>query len=136
MLGLRRAFIGSDGRITRRKGLPEHDVIAALAPREGDLVFNKTTMSGFASTGCDQVFRQMGLTQLVFTGVGTDACVFGTARDAADRGYLCIMVEDACTAQHPVLHDAALLLFRVNAGRVARTAEVLDELERRPVAVR
>lgn len=130
ILKLRGAFVGKDGRVTRYKGTPEHEVLAALQPKAGELVFNKTTMSGFASTGCDQVFRHIGLQYLVFAGVGTDACVFSTASDAADRGYFCVMVEDACTAQHPILHDAALLMFGINSGRVATTSEVIQELGR------
>lgn len=128
VLAQRGAFTGKDGRVTRLKGTPEHEVIAALKPRQGEIVLNKTTMSGFASTGCDQVFRHLGLQYLVFAGVGTDACVFRTASDAADRGYFCVMAEDACTAQHPIVHDAALMLFAINSGMVSSTASILSGL--------
>ena len=78
------------------KGTREHSVIEELKPEGNDLVVNKTSYGGFNSTGLDSILRHLDVENLVITGVGTDICVETTARDAADRGYKCILVEDAC----------------------------------------
>ncbi|HEY3246916.1 MAG TPA: cysteine hydrolase [bacterium] len=109
------------------RGSREHSVIDELAPRPGELVLNKTSMSPFNSTGIDQLLRNMNITGLVVTGVGTHACVETTARDAADRGYDVYLMEDACTSVHPQLDQAALLSFALLSGKVKTTPDVLEE---------
>jgi nicotinamidase-related amidase len=56
--------------------------------------------------------------------------VEGTARDAADRGFRCLLVEDGCGAASQALHEATCANFARLLGRVASSAEVLGELER------
>jgi biuret amidohydrolase len=120
-----RAFAES-ARNTR--GNPEHEILDALAPRPGEAVMNKTTMSAFHSSGFERLMRTWGVEQLVFTGISTNSCVEGTARDAADRGFRCLLVEDACGAASQALHDATCVNFARLLGRVATSAEVLAEL--------
>ena len=120
-----RAFAES-ARNTR--GNPEHEILDALAPRPGEAVLNKTTMSAFHSSGFERLVRTWGVEQLVFTGISTNSCVEGTARDAADRGFRCLLVEDGCGAASQVLHDATCTNFARLLGRVATSAEVLAEL--------
>jgi nicotinamidase-related amidase len=120
-----RAFAES-ARNTR--GNPEHEILDALAPRPGEAVLNKTTMSAFHSSGFERLVRTWGVEQLVFTGISTNSCVEGTARDAADRGFRCLLVEDGCGAASQALHDATCANFARLLGRVATSAEVLAEL--------
>ena len=120
-----RAFAES-ARNTR--GNPEHEILDALAPRPGEAVLNKTTMSAFHSSGFERLVRTWGVEQLVFTGISTNSCVEGTARDAADRGFRCLLVEDGCGAASQALHDATCTNFARLLGRVATSAEVLAEL--------
>ena len=122
-----RAFAES-ARNTR--GNPEHEILDALAPRPGEAVLNKTTMSAFHSSGFERLVRTWGVEQLLFTGISTNSCVEGTARDAADRGFRCLLVEDGCGAASQALHDATCANFARLLGRVATSAEVLAELER------
>jgi biuret amidohydrolase len=70
----------------------------------------------------------MGRTQLCFTGVSTNSCVEGTARDAADRGFQCVIIEDGCGAAAAELHDATCRNFARLLGRVTMSGEVLEEL--------
>ena len=65
---------------------------------------------------------------VVVTGVSTSQCVDLTARDAADRGYASVVVEDAVAEDRPDYHDWTLEQFRRLFGRVATTNEVLAEL--------
>ncbi len=110
------------------RGRPEHEILDALAPAAGEPVVNKTTMSAFHSSGFERLLRAWGVEQLVFTGVSTNSCVEGTARDAADRGYRCVLVEDGCGAASQRFHDAACENFQRLLGRVASADAVLGEL--------
>ena len=112
-----------------RKGTFEHSIIEELKPQEGELVVNKTSFGAFNSTGIDRFLANMGIESLVITGVATDVCVETTARDAADRGYNCILVEDACATFNQASHEAALCSFARSFGMVESTGEVIAELE-------
>jgi nicotinamidase-related amidase len=92
-------------------------------------VLNKTTMSAFHSSGFERLVRVWGVEQLVFTGVSTNSCVEGTARDAADRGFRCLLVEDGCGAASEELHHAACRNFQRLLGRVATSERVIAELD-------
>ncbi|HXH82634.1 MAG TPA: isochorismatase family cysteine hydrolase [Candidatus Tectomicrobia bacterium] len=121
-----RAF--AEGASNTRGNL-EHEILAAVAPQPGEPVLNKTTMSAFNSSGFERLLRAWGTEQLVFTGISTNSCVEGTARDAADRGFRCVLVEDGCGAASQALHDATCANFARLLGRVASSADVLRELE-------
>jgi nicotinamidase-related amidase len=105
-------------------------IVAALEPRPGELVVNKTTYGTFNSTGLDHALRSMGITSLVVGGVVTNVCVETTARDAADRGYEVVLLDDGCAAFSPEIHEATLLSFQGPFGRVRTTDEVLELLKR------
>ncbi len=107
----------------------EHGILPEVAPQAGELVLNKVSRSAFTSTGIDQILRNIGLDTLIFTGVFTNSCIEMTSRDAADRGYKCVIVDDACATFNQEMHDAVLRTFSFLYGKVQRTDEVLAELE-------
>jgi nicotinamidase-related amidase len=109
-------------------GTFEHGILPEVAPQPGELVLNKVSRSGFTSTGLDQLLRNLGAEYLLVTGVMTNSCVEMTARDAADRGYKTVIVDDACATFTQDMHDAVLRTFRMLYGKVQTTAEVLAEL--------
>ena len=111
------------------RGRREHEILDGLAPRPGEPVLNKTTMSAFHSSGFERLLRTWGVEQLVFTGISTNSCVEGTARDAADRGFRCLLVEDGCGAASRRLHDAACENFGRLLGRVDPSDRVIAELD-------
>lgn len=104
-------------------------IVAALEPRPGELVVNKTTYGTFTSTGLDHALRSLGITALVVGGVVTNVCVETTARDAADRGYDVVLLDDGCAAFSPEIHEATLLSFQGPFGRVRTGDEVLALLK-------
>lgn len=108
----------------------EHSILPELQPRPGELVLNKVSRSTFTSTGIDQILRNIGLDTLIVAGVATNSCVEMTARDAADRGYKCVLVEDACATLTQEMHDAVLRTFALLYGKVQETEEVLEDLRR------
>ena len=109
-------------------GSREHAILDALAPAPRDYVVNKRSIGAFASTGIDHLLRSLGREQLYVAGISTNMCVETTAREAADRGYVVTLVEDACATTHADLHEATVRNFRRLFGRVLSTAEVLAEL--------
>ena len=110
------------------EGSREHEIVDELKPAPGELVLNKTSIGAFASTGLDHLLRSLGLDQLYMTGVSTNMCVETTAREAADRGYLVSLVEDACGATIEELHRGTMVNFQRLFGRVVSTDEALAEL--------
>lgn len=106
----------------------EHEIIRELRPLPGELVIDKNSSSPFNSTGIDQILRNMEITTLVVAGMATDMCVETTSRDAADRGYNVIVVEDAVATFVEEHHNAALSgLSRVFA-QVWSAERVLSQL--------
>lgn len=110
------------------RGRREHEILDDLAPAAHEARLNKTTMSAFHSSGFERLVRAWGVDQLLFTGVSTNSCVEGTARDAADRGFRCVLVEDGCGAASAALHDAACHNFQRLLGRVESSARLIAEL--------
>lgn len=107
------------------KGSFEHEIVAELQPRDTELVIDKNASSPFNGTGIDQLLRNLGLETLVVTGMATDMCVETTARDAADRGYNVIVVEDATATFFPEHHQAALSALARVYAQVMTTDQVL-----------
>jgi nicotinamidase-related amidase len=106
----------------------ERQIMAPVAPREGELVVNKLSKGAFNSSNLDRLLRNFGIQHLVVAGVATNACVALTAQDAADRGYGVVIVDDACASNSQVLHESTLANFYHLYGRVHVTEEVLQEL--------
>jgi len=112
-------------------GSREHEILDELKPRPGEHVLRKTTIGAFASTNIDSLLRALGCEQLYLCGVSTNMCVETTAREAADRGYLVTLVEDACGTTHEDLHQVTMRNFQRLFGRVASTDVALAELSSR-----
>jgi nicotinamidase-related amidase len=112
------------------KGTFEHEIIRALAPAETDLVLDKNTSSAFNSTGIEWLLRNMGIETLIVLGMATDMCVETTARDAADRGFNVVIVEDASATFFERHHRAALSGFARVFGQVWSTDRILGALDK------
>jgi nicotinamidase-related amidase len=111
------------------RGTFEHEVVASLAPATDELVIDKNTSSAFNSTGLEWLLRNMAVETLVVAGMATDMCVETTARDAADRGFDVIVVEDATATFFEHHHRAALSAFARVFGQVWSSAQVLAALD-------
>jgi nicotinamidase-related amidase len=109
-------------------GEREFEILDELKPEQGEAVVTKLSASAFSSSNIDALLRNLGVRSLVFTGVSTSQCVDLTARDAADRGYGCVIVADAVAEDREDYHESTLEQFQRLFGRVATTAEVIAEL--------
>jgi nicotinamidase-related amidase len=112
-----------------RVGEREHEIVDELKPQPNERVFNKIGASAFNSTAIDLVLHVYGVDTLLFTGVSTNMCVEGTLRDAADHGFRCLLVEDACGADSPAMHEASLTVTQRLFGEITKTDTVIEKLE-------
>ena len=104
-------------------------MVSELAPLANELIVDKNASGTFNSTGIDQLLRNLGLETLIVTGMATDICVKTTARDAADRGYNMIVVEDAAATFVAEHHRAALSAMARVYTQVWSTDQVLQSIQ-------
>ncbi|WP_061933358.1 cysteine hydrolase family protein [Aureimonas sp. AU22] len=119
---------GPMGRILVR-GEPGADIVPDLAPLPGELVLDKPGKGAFHATPLDAELERLGLRQLVFAGVTTEVCVQTTMREANDRGYECLLAEDATESYFPEFKAATLAMIRAQGAIVGWTAETDAILE-------
>ncbi|HEY3216170.1 MAG TPA: cysteine hydrolase [Candidatus Eisenbacteria bacterium] len=104
-------------------GNPAFAIRKEIEPLPDETVIAKTTFGAFNSSPIEQVLRELGVRTLIITGISTNCCVETTARDAADRGFACVIVDEGTADYDEDAHDAALRAFHFNFGRVVRTAQ-------------
>jgi len=103
-------------------GEPGHAIVPELAPIDGELVIDKPGKGAFYATGLEAALRERGITQLVLMGVTTEVCVQTTMREANDRGYDCLLVEDGTESYFPEFKAATLAMITAQGGIVGWTA--------------
>lgn len=111
-----------------KAGQPEHEIVDALKPLPGEPVLNKTTIGAFSSTDIEKHLRNLGVSEIVITGVSTNNCVGMTAMEAADKGFGVVLVSDATGTCSDRMQDAFEEMFLRLWGRVLTTSETLAEL--------
>lgn len=72
------------------------EAFAPVAPVEGEFIVRKRAVSAFAGTELDRLLQVRDVSTLALAGGITNFAVEGTARDASDRGYRVIVLEDCC----------------------------------------
>jgi nicotinamidase-related amidase len=103
-------------------GEPGHAIIRELAPVDGELVIDKPGKGAFHATGLQQALHERGITHLVLMGVTTEVCVQTTMREANDRGYDVLLVEDGTESYFPEFKAATLAMLTAQGGIVGWTA--------------
>lgn len=103
-------------------GEPGNEIIEALKPTPEEIVINKPGKGAFYQTELETVLQKRGITHLIFTGVTTEVCVQSTMREANDRGYECLLVEDATASYFPEFKQVTVEMIRAQGGIVGWTA--------------
>jgi nicotinamidase-related amidase len=111
---------GPMGRLLVR-GEPGNQIIESLAPLPGEIVIDKPGKGAFYATGLGDILQARGVTHLVLAGVTTEVCVQTTMREANDRGYDCLLVEDATESYFPEFKAATLAMVAAQGGIVGWT---------------
>ncbi len=116
--------IGDDGPMGRIlvDGQPGNDIVPVLAPRAGETVIVKPGKGAFYATKLDVFLRSQRITHLILAGVTTEVCVQTTMREANDRGYDCLLVEDATESYFAEFKQATLAMVHAQGGIVGWTA--------------
>lgn len=126
--GRRIGDIGPMGRILVA-GAPGAEIVPELFPLPGETVIDKPGKGAFHATDLSEVLERLGVTALVLAGVTTEVCVQTTMREANDRGFDCLLAEDATESYFPHFKEATLDMVRAQGGIVGWTATVDDIAE-------
>lgn len=118
---LRIGDTGPMGRILVA-GEPGNQIVPALAPVPGEIEIDKPGKGAFYATGLHERLQLAGITHLVFMGVTTEVCVQTSMREANDRGYDCVVLEDCTESYFPAFKQATLEMLRAQGGIVGWTA--------------
>jgi nicotinamidase-related amidase len=122
---------GPMGRILVR-GEAGHDIIPELYPASGEPVIDKPGKGAFYATDLEAMLQHRGVKQLVVTGVTTEVCVNTTVREANDRGYDCLVLDDCVGSYFPEFQEMGLRMIAAQGGIfgwVGSSRDVIAALE-------
>jgi nicotinamidase-related amidase len=128
---LRIGDVGPMGRLLVR-GSAGCEIVPTLAPAPGEILIDKPGKGAFYATPLQAELQARGVTQLVFAGVTTEVCVQTTMREANDRGYDCLIVEEATASYFPTFKAAAIEMMVAQGAIVGWAAPLRTVLEALP----
>ncbi len=110
--------IGDEGPMGRVlvRGQKGHEIIDELKPLEGEPVIDKPGKGSFYATDLHLILQNWGIKYLVITGVTTEVCVHTTVREANDRGYECLVLEDCVASYFPEFHEVGIKMIKAQGG--------------------
>ena len=130
------AEIGSEGPLGRLliRGEYGWDFIDELKPKDPEIVLDKVGTGAFHGTDLREILASQSIENLIITGVTTGVCVSSTVREASDRGYNVLVLEDCCAEPDPDNHRIAIKLLKIEGGylsTISDSASCLQALQKR-----
>ena len=98
---------------------PGGDINDIVAPAEDEKVFSKNSANSFVGTGLDDYLKDLGITNLILCGMQTHMCLEAATRAAADLGYKCTVISDACTTRDLKFDDRVITAEDVHLSTLA-----------------
>ena len=122
------AAIGAPGPLGRHlvAGEAGTSIVAALAPQPGEPVLVKPGKTAFIGSDFEHVLRRAGVRNLIFAGITTDGAVQCTLRDANDRGFECLVLDDATASDVPADHVDQIHTLTLAGGHYGSIANATD----------
>lgn len=105
------------------EGTQAVDIHPTVAPRAGDIVITKRRVSAFHGSELDSVLRSLGVTTVILAGLVTSGVVLSTLRDASDRDYSIVVLEDGCADGDPELHNLLMTAVFPRQARVVHSSD-------------
>lgn len=120
--------IGEEGPMGRLlvTGEPGNQIVADLAPKDGEIVIDKPGKGMFWATGLHERLQDLGITHLVFAGVTTEVCVQTSMREANDRGYECLLIEEATESYFSEFKASTIEMIVAQGGIVGWVGKLGD----------
>jgi nicotinamidase-related amidase len=136
--GRGRTCIGDPGPMGRIliRGEPGHDIVPELYPLPDEPVIDKPGKGAFYATDLESILKHRGICQLVVTGVTTEVCVNTSVREANDRGFDCLVLEDCVGSYFPEFHAFGLKMIKAQGGIfgwVGTSSDVIAAIEEPPL---
>ena len=103
------------GRVLVR-GAPGHEIIPELAPLPNEPVVDKPGKGAFYETDLDLILQNRTIKTLIVCGVTTEVCVHTTVREANDRGYECLVLEDCVGSYFPEFQRVGIDMIKAQGG--------------------
>jgi len=115
-------YLGSLGKALIR-GEKGHEIIDDLKPLPEEVVIDKPGHGAFYATELELVLQKNHITHLVICGVITEVCVHSTIREAKDRGYACLVLEDCVGSYQPEFHQVCLEIIQMQNGVFGKVSD-------------